>query len=284
MINTPTFRSLCWVIAAGALLTLATGCKKDEPITEETALPIITAKSIEGTTTHVLEHFGGHLGNVNPYGDREAARLQGENDNLLVVNIHAGPFAATESGIFSDDLTSAAGEYIYDHYQPFGTPVGMISRAGESDPDKVQAEAAWESVLHALQAEGTPPPANLTLTTEFDADNQRLNVYAMVSWTESSSTNYGLQYFLVESGIVSAQWDIADANPDYVHNNLLRHDFDLQTGYLLAPAIAGTTEQTSTTLQWNDSWNRGNCQVIALLRTWDANGREIFNAVAADIP
>ena len=94
-----------------------------------------------------------------------------------------------------------------------------------------------------------------------------------------------MRYYLVESDVVAAQRDGSTDNPSYVHNNLLRHNFDNASGALLNAAVSGTHQHVITSLPWDDAaWTRENCQVIVFLRSWDANGREIFNAVAVDVP
>lgn len=232
-------------------------------------LPVSTAPE---NKKMVLEEYTGIYCGYCPDGHQIANGIYENNpDNVILINIHTGPFAAVAPG--EPDLTTYIGAQIggMPGMKVMGYPAGDVNRRlFSSGSQTVNGMAGDRSAWAAWSASVLAEPAYCNVALEGFMDTvsvidentgnpvKILTVNAEVYYTASSpaATN-SITIFLLEDSIRGPQhnygspyYNLANYNADgsYNHNHVLRAQLTTGNyGQKIANTASGTTFTTSVT-------------------------------------
>lgn len=217
----------------------------------------------------LLEEYTGHFCSGCPLAHAKGEELKGiYGDNLVILSIHAGPFANQWPGGFDADFTSAAGDEL-DAYFDVTTgvlPIGMINRK-PFDGQILQEWGDWSSYVD--QAMKEPVEALIDITTEYDSSSRTVNIAVSVEYFLDGTQDDYLMLYLTEDSIISQQkMPDGSAEPNYVQMHMLR---DAITSSAWGEALnngkifAGQTFDYNTTYTLDTKYDAKYCHIIAVV-------------------
>ena len=218
----------------------------------------------------LLEEFTGHQCPNCPEASKAAKDLKEiYGDQLVIVTIHAGWFANTDDDLFSYDFTTPVGCALGDHFNVEQFPVGLVNRT-RFGGSLLLGYSAWAEAIPQLTEH--PPRFDIQIDSEFDQNENTVQVDVGVTVLESSDCNYRLSVFLTESGIIKPQKTNDPDYPsgvieEYEHNYVLRESFNGVWGDLLNDSSI-TPEMVfsnSYSLAWDDEWAPENSNIVAFV-------------------
>jgi hypothetical protein len=191
----------------------------------------------------LLEDYTGHTCGNCPRAATVADTLQNKyKEKLIVLAVHAGGFALTNSG-YPTSYTVTAGEEWDDYFGVPGYPNGMVNRkiySGITSP--VHDDRQWVSTVPvALQ---DPFELQLNLVTYYEPAVRKLYVDIQSEFKTERPQNVHLITVLAEDGIIGPQLDYRKSPPKnsaYLFNHMLRESLRGTWGDLLKakPIVAG---------------------------------------------
>lgn len=210
----------------------------------------------------LLEDFTGIHCGYCPEGHDIAAAIEAEHGpRVVVVGVHAGPFADPNPG--EPDFRTTWGTEIDAHFTIGGYPAGVISRhvfGGEDDLGR----GAWAGAVNEVLT--MPSPVNVGVESSFDAGTRDLTVTVELLYTSNSpgGDDY-ISVLLKESHIIGWQTDYGPSgnDPDYDHTNVLRAYITDTWGDVVTTTTAGTSVIRTYTLNVPVEWDIANCEVVA---------------------
>ena len=175
----------------------------------------------------LVEEFTGHKCVNCPAAHDLLENLKNDyGDSLIIVSIHAGFFARPDnSGTYTTDLRTAAGEELHDTYSVSSYPSGMINR-GKDQEETVLREDVWNGRIR--QQMGASAKVSLAIEYEFDPQTRDLSADFDVEFLDEASGVYRLSVYITEDEIIAPQKnDNENVGPvpdimDYEHNHVLR--------------------------------------------------------------
>ena len=259
--------------------TFMTSCDKvDEPFTKQV---FIDTTHVEHQKRVLLEDYTGHMCTNCPTAAVIAEKLKNNyGDKLVLLSIHAGPFANAPGGDFADDFTTEAGD-AWDTYfgiSNVGNPKGMVNRIGYPILDHILAPDGWSGAVSKALKESAK--VDLRITNTYNADTRKLTSTIDIEFVETFDENLKLIVVLCESGIIAPQKNndkTIGPTPiifDYEHNNMLRAS--ITTGTWGVPiAEEGTvnpeTLQKSFNYTLGSAFNADKCKVVAFIYDTETN-------------
>ena len=205
----------------------------------------------------MLEEYTGHTCINCPLAHQQAQALHNlYGEQLIVVAIHAGSFAATQvhgNGSYSYDWTTPVGNAIFNLFipsnQPF--PTGNVQRKRNSTGIYPTAYSAWGSYIAPLVIE--KPSAKLYLTNTYDAAARTITTRVNTGFIKDITDSLSLSVLYTEDSIVNWQKNGQNDVPDYVHRHALRGSLNGSLGSYLGNVFAKdhglTKTYTSTALK-----------------------------------
>ena len=202
----------------------------------------------------LIEDFTGQ-GCVNcPKATEVVTQLEEQYpDGVIAVAIHCGPFARSATGA-RYPLATSEGDAYYQHWNFDRQPIGMVNRQGLSD------YTDWATQVHDLVT--LTAPLTIAVQAKADPDTRRLSVTTTIMAIDGN-TSGNLQLWLVEDGIVSAQF-MPDhtVNRAYVHNHVLRQAINGNWGEPLT-LDEGDTRTAYHTITLAEGWDVEHLRVVA---------------------
>ncbi|MBV6403327.1 MAG: Omp28-related outer membrane protein [Flavobacteriales bacterium] len=236
-------------------------------LTLMTAAPLtVLGQSLVSTQpelrTALLEDFTGIHCQYCPEGHTVAAAVEAANpDRVVVVGVHAGPFATPGTG--EPDFRTPAGTDIDTYFTISGYPAGVISRHlfnGEDDLGRGQ----WEGAVNEILAMSSP--VNLGVQSSFDPVTRDLTVDVVAYYTDNSpSGNDFISVLLKESNIVGPQTSTGGNIPNYNHQHVLRAYLTPTWGDEVTTTTTGTTVTRTYTYNVPVGFDIANCEVVAFI-------------------
>lgn len=195
------------------------------PYTEEEGPPPDTSL----IHRHVLlaEYTGARCGNCPRAAEKATALHHHYGDQLILLTVHAGPYAKPKGTEYSYDFRTPEGD-AYDSFfgnSKAGNPNGMVSRFGYPN-NHILNEDAWEGVIQELFQ--TELKMDIELESSIDTSAREISLHYKIKYLQDGSPNDNLVILIVEDSIVKYQTDYRkdpDDIPDYVHNHILRGSF-----------------------------------------------------------
>lgn len=201
---------------------------------------------------------------------------------LIVISVHAGNFAEpSATGEFTADYRTSVGNDLNSYFSIPGYPTGMVNRTPYKG-STVLFTGSWQGALQAQV--DLPVQANIVISNQYNSSTRELTCTLESTFFETLSGTFNICVYLTESGIISAQQNESQVDPDYEHNHMLRASLNGTWGELvgedgLAVADIELTDVFSITL--DNGWNAGNCHVVAFIYNNDT--KEILQAEEAGV-
>ena len=223
--------------------------------------------------TVLLEDFTGIHCGYCPDGHAIADALHNEHQNeLVVVGVHAGPFAVPNPG--EPDFRTTWGTEIDAHFTIGGYPAGVINRHLFGGADDL-GRGAWEGAVNEVLT--FTSPVNVGVESSFDAGTRDLTVTVELLYTANSPGGSDhISVLLKESHIFGWQTDYANGNhTNYDHTNVLRAYITDTWGDEVTTTTAGTSVIRAYTFNVPAAWDITNCEVVAFASEYQS---EVYQA------
>lgn len=227
----------------------------------------------------LLEDYTGHTCGTCPPAAAEAARLKGiYQDQLVVMAVHAGPYAPPSTGVYTYDFRTTTGTDYYNTFGFPGTPNGLVNRAGYST-SHIKSYSSWEAYIDTLSKQS--PDIYIDITNSYDTLTRQLTTTVNSEFINAMTGTYKLIVLLTEDSIIKPQKNYLATPIDvvsYVHRHALRDAINSTWGDIIA---TGTTapeivKNNIYTYTINAAWNDKQCSVVAFV--YDASNYEVIQA------
>lgn len=237
------------------------------------------------TKVILLEDFTGAQCNNCPKAAERARRFHAiKPKNIVVVAIHATPFAIPQAPDYPADFRTDLGADLYDFFVPpeKGIPQGLIDRADY--PTKTAKHFDdWDNAFrNRLEVQGK---LEMNGELSYDEDGKVFDIQVNLVATENiDAEDLHLCAFLVEDGIVAPQrMPDYSRNADYVHDHVLRAGFNGTFGTKIGDGKLASGEVYSTDLSVSKNpgnkspdWNVDNCSAVVFV--YDRTTFEVHQA------
>ena len=240
-----------------------------------------------GNRVVLLEEFTGKGCTQCPKGSREIENLLTLfPDNLVVVSIHAGPFAnpASYPLLGPNDLRAPQSQDLFNLLSPvLFYPTGAVNRTpviGDMQLSLNQWASAISSHLE------TEPAIDLSIERNYIPDTRELEVTVSGIGKQPLSGDIRLSIMLTESNIIDAQDDLEAGGIvlDYVHRHVLRDMMTPSHGITLFNSIStGQTFNQTFTTTIPAEWNADNMEIIAFVSNVQGSSFPVLQAASTHV-
>lgn len=196
-------------------------------------------------------------------------------DNVILLAVHAGPYAKPTSTKTYDFRTSIGDEL--DNFfgcSKAGNPNGMVNRIGYPSKTHILREGQWEATIKNIIS--NKPKLYLKVTSEYYTANRKIVANVEITFIETSQPNYHLCVYIAEDSIVQYQRDDRKTPPDidnFVHNNVLRGGLTSTWGEKISdnPLVKGTkiTKNFEYIIPTDKDWRPEKLKIIAFVHDKD---------------
>lgn len=230
----------------------------------------------------LLEEFTGHECINCPEGSLVAENLiKFYGEQLVLISIHAGVYAEPNDPPYENDYRTPAGNELNAFFNVPFYPTGMVNRTEYGGATVLQIGKLQEAIDQIIN---NPPEAFIAFTTTYDTNSRKLTVVGELEVLLDIQGTYNLAYYIVESGIISAQKNNDPSlgpSPDwldYEHNHVLRTAVFGPWGIeiISTGATPGQIEALGFDTVLDANWKADNCEVIIFL--FNASTREVVQA------
>lgn len=237
----------------------------------------------------LIEEYTGFKCTNCPDGARKIADLLTiYGDTLVPVSIHSGTFAEPgESGGHSyvtDFRTVAGDDYNTTFLEPGSPyPSAVINRT-RFNSLYVQKKENWQTIINSEISNSTSTVPVLKVHTFYSEESHSLYCEASILFNESSSTNYGIVFLLIEDNIIDVQLDGGTFVEDYDHHHVLREALSNPFGDPVNATSVSIGEEItvgSDYLELDAFWKANDCEVVAVLV--DLSSSEVKQAQSVHI-
>lgn len=287
------FRILLLILPLAGFFT---SCDKIEPPYIEGTLPPDTTEcpvpDFPADTHHVrtvlIEEYTGHKCVNCPTAAVTAHEiLNTYGEKVVLMAIHAGYFAQTESGNYSLDLNSTAGTDLYNNYGITNNPAAMFNRKSISGVNIFEAYPTWEATF--LDVQDTVPTIDIQMIINYNSSESKACIHVQTEYLVDVDRPLKLALYVTEDSIHGYQKNNNSGIgptpdiPNYVFMNVLRGSVngtwgsDLNTG----DVEADSNMVSSFKLILNANWVAKNCHIVAVV--YDPSTDEIWQAAEEKI-
>jgi len=274
------------LLAVASFIFLASCDKIDQPLdiideqytTDGYLDTLYFIDSVSVNQKHVLlEDFTGHKCVNCPEAAIAAHDLAEDlNHKLIIYSIHAGFYAEPdETGNYTADFRCETGEALYNNFQAFANPIGLIDRV-EFNGSVLIGAGNWETVV--MQEIEKENAVDLKLRNIYYPNLNKIQIDVAAKFLFEPEGKYKLVVYIVEDGIVSPQ---KNNNPaigpspdwlDYVHRNILRGAINSTFGgYISADGNVVQNQEypNQFIFDLHSAWITSNCNIIAYVFSED---------------
>lgn len=273
-------------------LYLSSCDKIEPPYTVENIDPIDTTlfpiPDFPSDTHHVktvlIEEYTGHNCPNCPLAAITAHDIVANDpEKAILIAIHAGYFAETESGNYSLDLNSTAGTELHAEMGITNNPAAVFNRKFISGTRIFESFTGWESTF--VQVQDTVPLIDMQMIVNYNATVDKYGIHIQTQQLVDIDRALKIAVYVTEDSIVGYQRNMdAPAGPtpeitNYVFMNVMRGSVNGTWGSNLgnAAVTAGTKTISSFTFAPPALWVRDHCHIVAVV--YDAETDEILQAV-----
>lgn len=235
----------------------------------------------------LLEDFTGIGCNNCPSASEVAADIvETYPDQVVVVAIHAGPFAdprqINPGGV---DYRTEVGTELYSDFGFSSLPNGLVNRI-EIGGSRVLGVSAWfESVASELNEVAT---VDLAVETMFDSSTRKATVDVGIEALSDLPEHSFVSVWLLESGMVSPQKDNRQPSgkvENYTHKHVLRATFNGTYGDQLAPSalLKGQELEKQFELTLDQEFDAEHCSVVVFVHVFDETSGDRTVLQAAEV-
>jgi hypothetical protein len=228
----------------------------------------------------LLEDFTGHKCVNCPEWGIFAHELAAELDHkLIIISIHAGYYATPDaSGDYTADLRTDAGTQLYEDFQIFANPTGLINRDEYNGSILVYPDYWEEAINTQLEKD---PVATLSVKNKYFPNLNTVVIDLNAVALSDIEGKYKVAVYLTEDHVISPQ---KNNNPevgptpdwlDFEHMGLLRGAINTTYGAYISEngeMVTGEIYSREYIYKLNDDWVAANCNVIVYLYnedTWE---------------
>jgi thiol-disulfide isomerase/thioredoxin len=274
------------LLAVASFIFLASCDKIDQPLeiideqytTDGYLDTLYFIDSVIVNEKHVLlEDFTGHKCVNCPEAAIAAHALAEDlNHKLIIYSVHAGYYAEPdETGDYTADFRCETGEALYNDFQAFANPIGLIDRV-EYNGSVLIGAGNWETAV--MQELGKENSVDLNLRNIYYPNLNKIQIDVAAKFLFAVAGKYKLVVYIVEDGIVSPQ---KNNNPaigpspdwlDYEHRNILRDAVNsTYGGYISADGNVVQNQEypNQFIFELNSAWVTANCNIIAYVFSED---------------
>ncbi|MCF8230101.1 MAG: Omp28 family outer membrane lipoprotein [Bacteroidales bacterium] len=220
----------------------------------------------------LLEEFTGHKCPNCPKGSKIAHDLKAiHGEQLVVLTIHAGWYAQTEPGMYSEDFRTTAGTAIYEDFEQPPTPQGLVNRAQYAGKTVLSINQWEPALLEQLEME---PEASITINVDYNSTNREVSVNSETIFLNDVTGEFSVCMFITEDSIVSPQVNNdPDLGPspdweDYVHEHVLRKAITGAWGENINPGediIPEEPYESKGSVVLDEDWRENHCNIVAFV-------------------
>lgn len=274
---------------AAVILISATACDVIDNPVQSPVVPVDTTSKVKQNV--LLEDYTGHTCGNCPEAAELATQIQNTygKDRVIVVGVHAGPFAKVVLPDYPMNFNTAAGTDLDNTFRVSraGNPNGFVNRVARNGKI-ILGKDQWAEVTTELLAQ--TPRVGLKETHSWDAVSKTLSVTVDVNYLTNGTPDYHLVGLLTESKIISDQTDYRK-NPshikDYEFEHVMRASMLNGTwGEQLSTSAvaAGTTLKKTFTYTFPDgvTWVPSNCEIVIYVHQHDTT-KEVVQVISAKL-
>lgn len=254
--------------------------------------------AVETAQAHkvLLEEFTGATCTNCPDGHEKVKAIQAANpDRVVALAYHTffvdepGSIFRPVKGVskydFRDSTATDIGVSIYGSLSSI--PVGGIDRilaTGTNPADRQISRFNWPTQTNNRLKLASP--ANLSLTSAYDAAKNEVSLAIKIAYTKSVATKNVLTIGVTESKIIDAQKFPDSTWAEYEHNHVLRKFLTPFNGNTVLDSISvkepGRVYEYYYKFTPAASWKLENCSIFAFLSNNEADNKEVLQA--AEVP
>lgn len=225
----------------------------------------IEVDKVDAKRTVLLEEFTGQLCTNCPAGHEIVRQLKAKyGESFIPVSIHASNLSIAET-TEGGGLAIPEGEQLFTAAGRPSLPSGVVDRVSG-----VQDRSNWDTwIYNELQKEA---PAVITVEPVIVGDQLKIDLSILPTETLDAT----LHVWILESGIVTYQYNDGKHVTDYTHNHVLRAVVGSVDGTKLS-LQKGIYKQSSLDIALKARWNRANLSVVAFI----ANSTGVLQAAEA---
>ncbi|MGD1844316.1 MAG: Omp28 family outer membrane lipoprotein [Salibacteraceae bacterium] len=227
---------------------------------------------VQGNKKVLIEKFTG-LG----CGGCVTATKRGEElkaiygDQMILVEVHTGPFATHNNPYWQYDFTTPAGDEYKDILSEVpGYPNSFVNRRSVGPNNLFISYSTWAQRVEEIIQEKSPFSIGLDVLKE--NNERKLTIKVNTTVTEALAGEHNLVVYITENGIIAPQTQPDNSTEnEYVHNHVLRKAIESPWGELLfaESASPGETFENSYEITVPDKWNIDNLDIVAYVRSVD---------------
>lgn len=218
----------------------------------------------------LLEDYTGHTCGNCPEAATIAKQLETTYgaDRVIIVAVHAGPFAYTELPDYPTDFQTPEGTQLDNTFRisRAGNPNGMVNRTARNGK-VILGKDQWATVVSGLIA--SKPAVDLDVSHTYNAATRTVDITAKVKYLSAGTSDYQIVALLTESKIFADQKDYRrnpSHVPDYEFEHVMRSSMNGTWGEALSaqPVAAGQTvdKTISYTIPADKTWKPENCSIV----------------------
>lgn len=257
--------------SALAVLLLVTSCDVIEnPIQEGGVIP--PPDTATYTQNVLLEDYTGHVCGNCPAAADDADSIQQRfgSDRVIVVGVHAGPFARTSSS-YPTDWTCPESVELDNTFRisRAGNPNGLVNRTERSGKFILSKDDWPPATVVELAKE---PRLGILAEASWDEDTKTVVVDVDLKFLKEGTIDYHLVGWVIENGLVGDQLDYRQTPShveDFEFEHVLRTSINGTWGERLSavPVSAGTEMQKQLVFQFpsDKDWKPENCDIVVFV-------------------
>lgn len=265
------------------------GCDNiDRPYTESPVDPgPDTGKYVKQNI--LLEDYTGHTCGTCPEAAEIADQISATygDDRVIVVAVHAGPFALPDKD-YPTDYRTPEGTILDNTFRisRAGNPNGMVNRITRNGR-LIIGKDQWSTVVRDLIDDTAK--VDLKLQTSYDSATRQITAAVDIEYMTAGTPDYQIVGLLMENGIVGDQTDYRKTPShikDYVFKHVMRTHFNGAWGEALSTTdVPKGTKMTKTltyTIPSDKTWDPKKCDVVVYVHRHSTT-KDILQAVKAKL-
>lgn len=285
-------KKLFWIPAAAFMMLAA--CKEKDVLIDFGLKEGVTDSTYIGSTETpqnrnvLIEEFTGASCTNCPAGHVAVADIIDKNpDRVVAVAYHT-----FNAGTIFKPVNKPGEKSLYDFRDSAATDISKVIYGGVSSipvagfdratfgASKQVQRPNWS--LEATNRLSIATPANLYLSAEYKADENKVKVTAKVVYTKEVSTKNNLTLEIIESGIIDAQEFSDHVDMEYEHNHILRKILTPFNGYSIIDSIGtkspGRVYEFSYVFTPADNWKLENCYLVGFVSNNESDNKDVLQA------
>jgi hypothetical protein len=198
-------------------------------------------------------------------------KTKGYENNVIIMEIHAGFFAIPEEGV-TLDFTTPEGDALYEESKISSNPVGVVSRSIFGNSIIISPSSWVDGVFATLTKDTAYAPLELDISIEYSDVSRKMAVKANAILTRDINKGIDIIAYITEDSIINPQQlpkttefpDGVDYN--FVHRHVLRKKLEAKINATLLTKgnVNDKFDKSFTTYTLPDNWKDYHCAVVVI--------------------